>query len=182
MNNPWKTLSTRLIYQNPWIRLREDEVITPAGKSGIYGVVETKPAIGIIPLSDDLHTYLVGQFRYTLNTYSWEIPEGGGKDGEDTREGAKRELLEETGLQAGKWTFLGTLYTSNSFTDEVGYLYLAEYLQQGLAQPDHTEELQIKRLPFLEAWQMVLDGEIKDSLAIIGLMRTYHLLKNQKRL
>ena len=182
MNNPWKTLSTRLIYQNPWIRLREDQVITPAGKSGIYGVVETKPAIGIIPLSDDLHTYLVGQFRYTLNTYSWEIPEGGGQDGEDTLDGAKRELLEETGLQAGKWTFLGTLYTSNSFTDEVGYLYLAEHLQQGSSQPDHTEELQIKRLPFPDAWQMVLDEEIKDSLAIIGLMRTYHYLKNQNRL
>jgi len=182
MNNPWKTLSTRLIYQNPWIRLREDQVITPAGKSGIYGVVETKPAIGIIALSDDLHTYLVGQFRYTLNTYSWEIPEGGGQDGEDTLDGAKRELLEETGLIAEHWTFLGTLYTSNSFTDEVGYLYLAEHLQQGRSQPDHTEELQIKRLPFLEAWQMVLDGEIKDSLAVIGLMRTYHYLKNQNRL
>jgi ADP-ribose pyrophosphatase len=92
MNNPWKTLSTRLIYQNPWIRLREDQVITPTGKSGIYGVVETKPAIGIIPLSDDLHTYLVGQFRYTLNTYSWEIPEGGGQDGEDTLDGNLGEV------------------------------------------------------------------------------------------
>jgi 8-oxo-dGTP pyrophosphatase MutT (NUDIX family) len=182
MVNPWKRLSSKTIYQNEWIRLREDQVITPTGTEGIYGVVETKPAIGIVPLTNDLHTYLVGQYRYTLDAYSWEIPEGGGIDGEDILIGAQRELLEETGLRADKWTFLNTMYTSNSVTNEIGYLYLAEELNQGQAQPDHTEQLQIRKIPFLEAWEMVLTGEIKDSLAVIGLMRVYHYLKNNERL
>ena len=182
MQNPWKILSSITIYKNEWIRLREDQVITPTGTKGIYGVVETKPAIGIIPLTDDLYTYLVGQYRYTLDIYSWEIPEGGGKDGEDILTGAQRELFEETGLSAKKWTYLETMYTSNSITNEIGYLYLAEGLSQGEAQPDHTEDLKIRKIPFLEAWQMVLDAEIKDSLAVIGLMRAYNYLKQHKRI
>ena len=182
MKNPWKKLSSRQIYKNEWIRLREDEVITPTGSKGIYGVVETKPAIGIVPLTEDLHTYLVGQYRYTLDEYSWEIPEGGGKEGEDTLAGAKRELLEETGLSAERWTFLDTFYTSNSVTNEVAYVYLAQGLKQGAAQPDHTEELIVKQVPFLKAWDMVLKGEIKDALAIIGLMRVFYHLKEKKRL
>ena len=182
MKNPWKKLSSRQIYKNEWIRLREDEVITPTGSKGIYGVVETKPAIGIVPLTDDLHTYLVGQYRYTLDEYSWEIPEGGGKEGENTLAGAKRELLEETGLTAKRWTFLDTFYTSNSVTNEVAYVYLAEELDQGTAQPDHTEELIVKQIPFLKAWNMVLKGDIKDALAIIGLMRVYYYLLERNRL
>ena len=179
MQNPWTKLSSKTIYKNEWIRLREDQVITPTGTKGIYGVVETKPAIGVIPLTDDLQTYLVGQYRYTLDVYSWEIPEGGGLDGEDILAGAQRELLEETGLTAKKWTYLDTMYTSNSITNEIGYLYLAEELTEGEARPDHTEDLQIRKLPFMEAWDMVLKNEIKDSLAVIGLMRVYnYLIKN----
>ncbi len=181
MKNPWKTLSTRQIYKNDWIRLREDQVITPTGTSGIYSVVEAKPALGIVPLTDDLQTCLVGQYRYTLNTYTWEIPEGGGREDEDTLDGAKRELLEETGLSAKKWTFLDRLYTSNSFTDEIGYIYLAEDLTNGIPKPDQTEDLQVKMLPFRDAWQMVIDYEIKDALAIIGIMRAYQYLKNAGR-
>ena len=182
MKNPWTKLKSKLIYQNEWLRLREDEVITPRGSRGIYGVVETKPAIGIVPLTEDLQTYLVGQYRYTLDVYSWEIPEGGGKDGEETLIGAKRELLEETGLTAERWTFLDTFYTSNSITDEVAYIYLAENIRQGKAQPDHTEVLKVKKLPFMQAWEMVLNGEIKDALAVIGLMRVYYYLHQQNRL
>lgn len=182
MNNPWKRISSREIYQNPWIRVREDQVITPSGTKGIYGVIETHPAIAVVPLTHDLETYIVGQYRYTLDIYSWEVPEGGGAPGEDPLEGAKRELLEETGLRAKSWTFLGTLYTSNSFTDETGYVYLAEGLEQGEALPDHTEDLQVRKLPFLEAWEMVLNGEIKDALAVISLMRVYFHLKKQGRL
>ncbi|MGD9900220.1 MAG: NUDIX domain-containing protein [Calditrichaceae bacterium] len=182
MRNPWTTLKTKQIYKNNWIRLREDQVITPTGSNGIYSVVEAKPAIGIVPLTDDLQTYLVGQYRYTLKTYSWEIPEGGGLDDEDTLDGAKRELMEETGLTAKKWTFLDTLYTSNSFTDEIGYIYLAEDLTNGIPKPDHTEDLQVKMLPFRDAWQMVINFEIKDALAIIGIMRAYQYLKNAGRI
>jgi 8-oxo-dGTP pyrophosphatase MutT (NUDIX family) len=175
--NPWQTKSSKLIYQNKWIKLREDQVITPAGTQGIYSVVETHPAIGIVPLTDDLQTYLVGQYRYALNTYSWEIPEGGGHPGESPLESAKRELLEETGLKAAGWTYLDTLYTSNCLTDETGHIFLARNLTQHLAQPEHTEKLQIKKLPFMEAYKMVLDFEIKDAIAIIGIQRVYHLLK-----
>jgi ADP-ribose diphosphatase len=182
LHNPWKTISSKEIYKNQWIRVREDQVITPSGTAGIYGVVETKPAIGVIPISDNLDTYLVGQYRYTLNTYSWEIPEGGGTDNEDPLLGAKRELQEETGLLAEKWTFLDTLYTSNSITDEIGYIYLAEDLKMAEAMPDETEQLRIRKLPFKEAWQMVLSFEIKDSLAVIGLLRAYNYLKKKGRI
>ncbi len=180
--NPWKTLSTKEIYKNPWIRLREDQVITPAGRPGIYSVVEARPAIGIVPLTANLETFLVGQYRYPLSTYSWEIPEGGGLEGEDTLEGARRELKEETGLSANRWEFLGTLYTSNCFTNEVGYVYLAEELTEGLSRPDETEELQIRRLPFEQVWRMVMDQEIRDALAVISLTRVYFYLKQEGRI
>ena len=104
--NPWKMLSSKIIYKNKWICLREDQVITPYGTKGIYGFIETHPAIGIVPLNENIATYLVGQYRYTLNTYSWEIPEGGGHPGESHLETAKRELSEETGLKANKWKYL----------------------------------------------------------------------------
>ncbi len=180
--NPWKKISTKEIYKNNWIRLREDKIINPSGNAGIYSVVEAKPAIGIVPITKDLQTYIVGQFRYPLDTYSWEIPEGGGLEGEDTLLGAQRELREETGLTGKKWTFLDTLYTSNCFTNEIGYVYLAEDLQQGQAEPDDTEDLVIKKLPFKKAWQMVLNAEIKDALAVIGLMRAYNYLKLKNRI
>lgn len=182
MKNPWKRLSSKLIYQNNWIRVREDQVVTPTGTNGIYGVVEAHPALSVVPLTNDLETYIVGQYRYTLDVYSWEVPEGGGAPGEKTLDGAKRELLEETGLTADTWTFLGDLYTSNSFTNEVGYIYLAEDLHQGAAQPDHTEDLVIKRVPFRKAWEMVLNHEIRDALAVISLMRAYFHLKKHSRI
>ncbi len=181
-NNPWKTLSTRLIYQNDWIRLREDQVITPTGTNGIYGVVETKPAIGIVPITENLETFLVGQYRYTLDFYSWEIPEGGGHDGETVLEGAKRELLEETGITAKKWYKLGTCHTSNSITNETAYLFLGEELTNGHPDPDYTEDLKLMKLPFIEAWEMVLKGQIQDAMAIIGLMRARNYLLDNKRI
>ncbi len=179
IKNPWKRLSSRLVYQNSWIRLREDKVVAPSGKEGIYGVVEAHPAIGIVPLTEDGQTYLVGQFRYTLGVYSWEIPEGGGHPGESTWEGARRELLEETGLVASQWTYLGSAYTSNSFTNEVAYLYLAEKLTQKQARPDHTEELEIVKLPFKKAWEMVQNGTIKDAMSIIALLRVKEILDDR---
>ena len=172
-NNPWKKISSREIYQNPWIRLREDRVISPNGTNTIYGVVEAYPAIAIVPVTTNLDTYLVGQYRYPLNEYSWEIPEGGGLDGEQPLDTAKRELKEETGLSAGKWIYLDTLYTSNAFTNEVGHIFLAEDLREGVPQPDHSEDLIVKRVSFVEAYNMVLNYTIKDALAIVGIFRTY---------
>jgi 8-oxo-dGTP pyrophosphatase MutT (NUDIX family) len=179
-SNPWITKQSKVIYHNKWIKLREDKVITPIGTDGIYSVVETHPAIGIIALSNNLETYLVGQYRYPLNTYSWEIPEGGGHPGETPLQSAKRELMEETGLQAIEWTFLDTLYTSNCFTNETGHIFLARDLTQHSAQPEQTEALQIKKVAFMEAYRMVLDFEIKDAIAIIGIMRVYHWLKTNQ--
>lgn len=181
--NPWRTLHSAPQYENAWIRVREDQVIRPDGAPGIYGVVEFKNhAIGIVPVTDDLETFLVGQYRYPLHLYSWEIPEGGGPKGEAPLEAAKRELVEETGLTAGRWTYLGDLHTSNSVTDEVGAVYLAEDLSFGESRPDGTERLEIRRLPLEEAYRMAMTGEITDSLAVIGLARAWAYLQSGRSL
>ncbi|GAL82789.1 DNA mismatch repair protein MutT [Sporocytophaga myxococcoides] len=176
--NPWKTVSSRSIYDNPWISVREDQVINPKGGNGIYGVVTFKNiAIGIIPVDDEGYTYLVGQYRYTLNEYSWEIPEGGGPIGIDPLESAKRELKEETGFTADQWTNICTIHTSNSVTSEVGYLYLAQGLKDGESEPEDTEELQVKRVHLKDAVEMVMNNEITDSLSIAGILKAARILK-----
>ncbi|MEY4926033.1 MAG: hypothetical protein RI894_469, partial [Bacteroidota bacterium] len=124
------------------------------------------------------NTWLVGQFRYTLNRYSWEIPEGGGKIGVPPLESAQRELLEETGISAKKWTQILELHTSNSVTDEYGIAYLAEELSFGEAMPEESEDLQVRKLPFSEAVNMVLNGEITDALAMTAIMKV-HILRQQ---
>jgi len=175
--NPWKTVSSRPIYDNPWISVREDQVINPKGGNGIYGVVTFKNiAIGIIPVDEEGYTYLVGQFRYTLNEYSWEIPEGGGPIGIDPLDSAKRELKEETGFTADKWTNICTIHTSNSVTSEVGYLYLAQGLKDGESEPEDTEELQVKRVHLKDAVEMVMNNEITDSLSIAGILKAARIL------
>jgi len=139
-HNPWKTLHTKQIYNNPWINVTESDVLNPKGGKGIYGVVSFKnKAIGIIPIDNEGYTYLVGQFRYTLNEYTWEIPEGGGPIGEDPLETAKRELKEETGFEAKEWIKIGRIHTSNSVTDEEGFLFMAKDLVQGSSEPEETE-------------------------------------------
>lgn len=178
MKNPWKTLSSRNIYSNEWIQSREDQVITPGGSNGIYGVVSfNNLAIGIIPLDKDLNTYLVGQYRYPLDLYSWEIPMGGGPKNDAPLASAKRELQEETGLTASSWEEIMTIHTSNSVTDETGYIFIARGLEQGQATPDDTEDLKVKKLPFEEAYQMVMNGEITDAISVAGILKTYQLLK-----
>jgi 8-oxo-dGTP pyrophosphatase MutT (NUDIX family) len=175
--NPWTRRDSREIYENPWIRVREDQVIRPDGKPGIYGVVEFKSwAIGVVPLTEDGDTFLVGQYRYVLGHYSWEIPEGGGSPLRTPLEGAQRELLEETGIRAGRWTYLGEAHLSNSATDEVGCVFLAEDLTYGEAAPDGTELLEVRRLPLEQAFRMAMTGEISDALAVIGLARAWHYL------
>ncbi|MBL7930448.1 MAG: NUDIX hydrolase [Bacteroidia bacterium] len=175
--NSWKTLSSEEKYNNPWISLTEHQVLNPSGKPGIYGVVHFKNvAIGVLPLDKNHNTWLVGQWRYPLNEYSWEIPEGGGPLGTDPLESAKRELKEETGLIAGKYMVLGKIHTSNSVCNEYGILYLAQDLEQSESEPEESEDLQIKKLPFLDAYKMVMDGKITDSLSQAAILKTKVLI------
>jgi 8-oxo-dGTP pyrophosphatase MutT (NUDIX family) len=177
IGNPWKRLTSRLVYENPWIRVREDQVISPTGSQGIYGVVECRIATGIVAITDDLHVYMVGQYRYPTNTYSWEIPEGGGNDGETPLAAAQRELREEAGVTAADWQPLGgEIHLSNCFTSERGYLFLARGLSQGASEPDETEALQVKTVPFVECLRMLESGEIVDSLTIIAILRAARVL------
>jgi 8-oxo-dGTP pyrophosphatase MutT (NUDIX family) len=147
-------------------------VIRPDGEPGIYGVVHYKNrAIGVLPIDDEGYTWLVGQYRYTLDSYSWEIPEGGGAQGEDPLEAAKRELREETGLKARLWRPLVRAYLSNSVSDEEAIIFLATDLIQGEAEPEGTEKLELIRVRFDEALRMVLNGEITDAMSVIAILR-----------
>jgi len=179
--NPWTTISREKIYENPWILLWEDEVISPGGGKGIYGKVHFKNrALGIIPLDRDLNTWLVGQYRYTLNEYTWEIPMGGGPLTEDPLVSAKRELKEETGLMAESWDLILRIHTSNSVTDEEGFCYMARDLSEGAPQFDETEDISIKKLHFTAAVEMVLNGEITDSLSVAGILKADHMLRENR--
>lgn len=174
--NPWQTLNSSVRYENPWLSIRHEEVITPAGTPGIYGVVSFKnKAVGVIPLDAEGNTYLVGQYRYALNEYTWEIPEGGSPLGTDPLESARRELKEETGLEAQTWTKIARIHTSNSATDEEGFLYIAEDLVQGEHAPEETEDLRIWKLPLAEAVAMVMRSQITDSLSVSGLLMVARL-------
>ncbi len=174
--SPWKTVSSKEVYDNPWISLRHEEVITPAGTPGIYGVAHFKnKAIGIIPIDSEGNTWLVGQYRYPLEEYSWEIPMGGGSIEVDTLLSAQRELKEETGLTAHTWKMIGRIHTSNSVTDEEGFIFVAENLEQGQTEFDETEVLQIWKLPLTEAIEMVMTNKITDSLSVYGLLKVARL-------
>jgi 8-oxo-dGTP pyrophosphatase MutT (NUDIX family) len=180
-NNPWKTRSQQTAYENAWIRVEHHEVLNPAGKPGIYGKVHFKnTAISVVPIDSEGFTYLVGQYRYTLNEYSWEVPEGGCsiESGESTLNAAKRELLEETGLVASEWTKLGEVYLSNSVSDEKAVMYVAQNLSQHQACPEETELLKIRRLPLNEAIEMAQNGTITDALSVLTLLKipALHLL------
>src|SRR5215475_1317738 len=163
--NPWKVLKEKAIYENNWIRVTEYDVINPSGGKGIYGKVHFKSiAVGVLPLDEHLNTWLVGQYRFTIDQYSWEIPEGGGAFGVDPVDSAKRELMEETGLTAESWSPLINMHLSNSVSDEYAIIFLARNLMQGTASPEETEQLQVRKLPFEEAYQMVDKGMITDSM------------------
>ena len=175
---PWRLISSRQVYDNPWISLSHEQVITPAGSEGIYGKVHFKNrAMGVVTLDKAGNTLLVGQHRYTLDEYSWEIPMGGGPLDELPLAAAQRELQEETGLHGGQWQQLFKLHTSNSITDEEGYVFLATDLQQGQqALGDSESDLAVKQLPFSEAMAMLDRGEITDVISIAGLLAVQRLL------
>lgn len=169
--NPWETLASREVYENAWIKVREDAVIRPDGEQGIYGVVHFKNlAIGILAVEGE-YVYLVGQYRYPLDRYSWEIPEGGCPEGEDPLVAAQRELEEETGLRAARWKKLGEAHLSNSVTDELAIWFLATGLTQGEHSPEGTEQLSVRRVTFEQVLEMVLRGEITDALSLMAIMQ-----------
>jgi 8-oxo-dGTP pyrophosphatase MutT (NUDIX family) len=175
---PWTLTSSETVYDNPWISVTHDQVLTPAGTEGVYGKVHLKSrAIGIVTLDAEGNTLLVGQHRYTLNEFSWEIPMGGGPLNEPPLVAAKRELKEETGLSAGQWQQLFKLHTSNSITDEEGYVYLATDLLTGHSTLEDSEsDLIVKELPFNDALAMIDKGEITDVISIAGLLAVHRIL------
>lgn len=180
--NPWNTLSSDVKYDNPWIRVVEHQIINPRGNPGIYGTVSFKHiAIGILPLDEEGCTWLVGQYRYPLGRYSWEVPAGGGKLDVDPEETAKRELLEETGMTARRWQKILEMDLSNSITDERAIAFIATDLSFGKACPEDDEVLTIRRLPLDEAYAMVVEGEIADSITVAVVLRA-RLLIHESRL
>ena len=169
---PWTRRTRRVAYENPWITIWHDEVIRPDGGPGIYGVVHfANLAVGMIALDDSGRVLLVGQHRYALDIYSWEIPEGGVPAGESPLDGARRELREETGIEASDWNELARCHLSNSVSDEEAILYLATGLTQGVATPDETESLAVRWLPFDEVLAMTTDGRIMDAMTILAVQR-----------
>jgi 8-oxo-dGTP pyrophosphatase MutT (NUDIX family) len=170
--SPWRRLSRRTAYENAWLTVWHDDVVRPDGEPGIYGVVHyANLAVGVVALDRDDRVALVGQFRYTLDRYSWEIPEGGVPADEDPLDGARRELREETGLEAARWLELGRADLSNSISDETAFFFLATDLVDGVASPDGTEELELRWVPFDEALAMTFDGRITDALSVLAIQR-----------
>ena len=170
--NPWTTLTSEKVYDSPWIGLTKHDILNPNGNPGTYSVVHFKNlAIGILPLDKDYNTWIVGQYRYPINQYSWEIPEGGGNLDLPPLESAKRELLEETGITANKWTKIQEMYLSNSASDEFCTLFIAQDLSFGEAEPEDNEQLEQKKIPFDELYKLVKNGEITDSLTVAAVLK-----------
>jgi len=170
--NPWTVLGKEVRYETPWIRVVHHDVLNPRGRPGIYGVVNFRNrAVGVLPIDREGHTWIVGQFRFPHQRYSWEIPEGGSPEGRSDEETAHRELAEETGLRAGRLAEILRLDLSNSVTDESGVVFVAWDLEQGAPAPEDTEELSVRRLPLREAMDMAMDGRITDSLSVAGLLK-----------
>ncbi len=174
---PWKTIRAEERYATPWISVSHHDVVDPSGAQGIYGVIHFKNiAVGIVPLDDQLNTWIVGQYRYPIRAYSWEIPEGGGKRDVPPLESAMRELREEVGIVAQRWTELLHMDLSNSASDEEAIIYLAQGLEFHEPEPDHNEELAMRKLPFSELYGMVMRGEVRDSLTVAAVLKVQLLL------
>jgi ADP-ribose pyrophosphatase len=170
--NPWRTLNTDVRYDNAWITVTHRDVINPSGGPGIYGLVHYKNlAIGILPVDAEGNTWLVGQYRYPTDHYTWEIPEGGGDRAIDPLISAQRELREETGIEAASWRLMLQMELSNSVSDEVAYIYIATGLSFGTSSPEETEQLTLKKLLLTEAIAMALDGRITDAMSVAALLR-----------
>jgi len=168
---PWQTLSSKPIYENAWMRLREDVARMPDGRTTIYGVVTFGDCVGVVPFVDDDHVLLVRQYRYVQGeNHRWEIPTGGVHEGETLEAAAQRELAEEAGYHAGRLTHVSSYYTSKCICDETAHLYIGQDLTPATAPPDDTEFIERRVFPFAEALQMTLAGEIMDSMSVIALL------------
>ncbi len=168
---PWKTLSSRQVYQNPWTGLREDIAEMPNGKTTIYGVVECGECVGVLPFLDERNVVLVRQYRYVFGeNHRWEMPTGGVKTGEALEEAAHRELREEIGHEAADLEFINTYYTSKSVMHETAHLYIGRGLTRIQSIPDETEFLEIDVFPFDRVLQLVLSSEIRDSMTILAVL------------
>ena len=168
---PWKTLSTKMIYENPWMRLREDIAELPNGRTTIYGVVVFGDCVGVLPFVDEDHVMLVRQYRYVQGeAHRWEMPTGGLKEGETLEQAAQRELAEEAGYYAGRLIHVSSYYTSKCICDETAHLYIGAELTPAEVMPDDTEFLERRIFSFDEALRMVLEGEIMDSMSVMGLL------------
>jgi len=179
--NPWKTLSARQVYESPWIQVVHHECLNPAQKPAIYGVVNFKNlAIGVLPIDKDYNTWLVGQWRFPLNEYSWEIPEGGGPLGIDPLESAQRELKEETGIVAKSYKLILKLHLSNSASDETAYVYIATDLSFEESEPEESEDLKIKKVHLSEAYQMLEDGIITDAISVAAIQKAWIMFTEKK--
>lgn len=174
---PWKKLKEEERYATPWISVSHHDIIDPSGREGIYGVVHFKNlAVGIIPLDEDGNTWIVGQYRYPIKAYSWEIIEGGGSREQPPLESARRELREEAGIEAARWTEVLRMDLSNSASDEVAIIFVAQGLTFHEPEPDHNEELALRKLPFSEVVSMVMRGELRDSLTVAGVLKVDRML------
>lgn len=174
--NPWVVKGVTRAFQNDWFHIDEHDVIRPDGAKGYYGVVRIKRlAVGVLPIEADGGVHLVGQWRFPLAGYSWEMPEGGGEPGEDALDCAKRELAEEAGLSAESWLRVLEMDLSNSLTDERAVIFLATDLQQGVPQPEPTEMLQHRKAHFLDVLDRVADGRIRDAMTVAAVLRAHHM-------
>jgi ADP-ribose pyrophosphatase len=179
VRGPWRTLSIEERYATPWISVSHHEVVDPSGGRGIYGVIHFKNvAVGIIPLDAELNTWIVGQYRYPIKQYSWEIPEGGGRRDVPPIDSARRELREEVGIEAAHWTEVLRMDLSNSASDEEAIIFVAQGLTFHRPEPEATEDLTMRRLPFRELFEAVMRGEMRDSLTVAAVLKVQRMLED----
>jgi 8-oxo-dGTP pyrophosphatase MutT (NUDIX family) len=170
--NPWTTLQSRIAYSNEWLRLREDQVLRPDGQPGLYGVVEIRPSVGVLALNDRDEIALVGQWRYPVGRYGWEIVRGGSSEGEtDMLAVARRELREETGYDAEQWSTIGAVDVNNGVTTDVQHLFVARGLTFAGAHQDPVEEIETRWLPFDQVLRMAVDGGITEVCSVAAILR-----------
>lgn len=181
IGSPWRTLTAREIYRNPWLAVTEYQVIRPDGQLGIYSVVDPGTNATIVPLDAEGRVCLVGQFIYPAREYLWSLPSGRVDDGEEPLVAAHRELREETGLSADEWTELGRYYLTPGISSQVSHIYLARGLHAGLAQPEGTEQIALRWLPLADVLSACLRGEIRDAVSALGIWRVVLLAQEEAR-